>query len=83
MTGIARSDIESFVRDQIAERTGVPASAISGSTVLVEIGLQSIDAVLISGEVEDRFGIEVEPSLMFECETLDQVVSALMALTQA
>jgi acyl carrier protein len=74
------ADVESFVRERISRRTKVPGHEIQDSTVLVDIGLESVDAVLICGEIEDAFEVEVEPSLMFEFETFGAVVDAVMAL---
>lgn len=80
MTSPDITDITDFLRGHIARRTAVPAEMIEGPTVLVDIGLQSVDAVMICGEVEDHYGIEVEPSLMFEYRTLDEVAGAVAGL---
>jgi acyl carrier protein len=74
------SEITTFVRARISERTKVPESEIVDSTVLVDIGLESVDAVLICGEIEDAFQVEVEPSMMFEHERFGEVITAVMAL---
>lgn len=79
----SRATIEAYLRDRILDRTGVDGAALTPSTVLLEIGLQSIDAVLISGEVEDQFGIELNPSIMFEFRTLEDVVSAILRVIEA
>ncbi|WP_272010048.1 acyl carrier protein [Roseovarius sp. ZX-A-9] len=63
--------IVSFLTDAIARFTKQPAAGISQDAVLVDLGLQSIDAVLLSGEVEDHFGIELDPATIFEHETLE------------
>ncbi len=80
MTATTKADVAAFLRDHISKRTRTPPEQITDSTVLVEAGLESIDAVLISGHVEDEYGIEVEPSLMFEFHTLDEVAGAVVAL---
>ena len=74
------TEITAFIRTRISERTKVPEDNIVDSTVLVDIGLESVDAVLICGEIEDAFQVEVEPSMMFEHERFDEVVAAVMAL---
>lgn len=71
--------VTDFLRRRVSERTRVPADEIEESTNLVDIGLESVDAVLICGEIEDEYRIEVEPSLMFEFQTLGEVVAAVMA----
>ena len=80
MTKPTVEEVTAFLRTHVSKRTKVPAEQILGSTVLVDFGLESIDAVLISGHIEDEFQIEVEPSLMFEFQTLDEVAAAVVAL---
>lgn len=63
--------VRSFLIAAIARFTRQPAETIAPDAVLVDLGLQSIDAVLLSGEVEDHFGIEMDPATIFEHETLD------------
>jgi acyl carrier protein len=67
----AAARVEPFLIGAIARFTRQPVEAIASDSVLVDLGLQSIDAVLLSGEVEDHFGIELDPSTVFEHDTLD------------
>ena len=60
----------SFLISAIARFTKQEESAIDPEGAIVEMGLQSIDAVILSGEVEDHFGIELDPATVFEHETL-------------
>lgn len=76
-TNPSRANVESFLRERIMDRTGVEEANLTPTTVLLEIGLQSIDAVLICGEVEDQFEIELDPSIMFEFKTLKDVTDAI------
>ncbi len=80
MTKPSLAEVTTFLRDHVSKRTRIPVEQLSGSTVLVDSGLESIDAVLISGHLEDEFQIEIEPSLMFEFKTLDEVAAAVVAL---
>ena len=61
----------SFLTDAIARFTKQPKDRIQPDSALIDLGLQSIDAVILSGEVEDHFGVELDPSTVFEHETLD------------
>jgi acyl carrier protein len=69
----SRDDIVSFVVAQLLDRVGGGISAIDPDADLVELGVKSIDAVLVSGDIEDRFGVEVDPVLLFECRTVNRV----------
>ena len=64
-------EVVDFLTTGIAKFTQQHPTAIRPDSVLVDLGLQSIDAVLLSGEVEDHFQIELDPATIFEHETLE------------
>lgn len=59
-----------FLRPHIARFTRQEPDSIDENAVLIDLGLQSIDAVLLCGEVEDHFRIELDPATIFEHDTL-------------
>lgn len=63
--------VESFLIHAIARFTKQSPEQIAPNAVMIDLGLKSIDAVLLSGEVEDHFRIELDPSTIFEHDTLD------------
>lgn len=67
-------DIVAFVTAQLLERVE-GLDSIDPDTDLMELGVRSIDAVLVSGEIEDHFGVEVDPVLLFEHRTVNRVAS--------
>lgn len=76
----SREEILSFVAEQLLGRIrGGPAS-IDPNADLIELGVRSIDAVIVSGDIEDRFEVEVEPVLLFECRTLNRVADSVLEL---
>lgn len=80
MSAITRDQVVDFLRGKVSQRTGVEESDITGETVLGEIGVRSIDAVLICGELEDAYELEIDPMLMFNYRTLDEVVTRVMEM---
>ena len=62
--------VVAFLQTHIARFTRQEPEAIDENAVLIDLGLQSIDAVLLCGEVEDHFRIELDPATIFEHETL-------------
>jgi len=78
-----RSEIIEFLRDQVARRTRSTVEGINNDVDLTDLGLKSIDVVLISGEVEDRFGIDVDPIVMFEYRTIHAVADRLLEVIEA
>ncbi|MEM8663932.1 MAG: acyl carrier protein [Pseudomonadota bacterium] len=70
MTTIASDDLYPFLIERLCKMTRQDPAAITPTSVFVDMGLQSIDAVLLCGEVEDHFAIELDPETIFEHETL-------------
>ena len=79
-----RDELVDFLLDRLAERIGCAPEDIDLDSDLIELGVRSIDAVLVSGELEDRFGVEIDPVLLFECRTVNRVADSVAAsLSQA
>lgn len=77
MPAVARDEILAFLVDRLAERIGGDPAAIDHDADLVELGVKSIDAVLVSGELEDRFQVEIDPVLLFECRSVNRVADSV------
>ncbi len=54
-----------------------PGTVITLGTVLTELGQNSLSLIRISGELEDKLGIEIEPALVFEAPTLGDLAVTL------
>lgn len=66
----AGPDVLTFLMVEIARLTKADPATITADTSLVALGLQSIDAVILSGNAEDHFGVEIDPETIFQHETL-------------
>ena len=69
--------VVAFLKGKIAHFTKQDEGRIGSNSVLVDLGLQSIDAVLLCGEVEDHFQIELDPATIFEHETLESFATEI------
>jgi acyl carrier protein len=78
-----RSAVTRFLVEQLAARIGADAGSVDHDADLMELGVKSIDAVLVSGELEDAFGLEVEPVLLFECRTINRVADRILEMANA
>ena len=72
-----RDQLIAFILDRLSRRLS-GAVAVDLDRDLIELGLKSVDAVLISGEIEDAFGLEVEPVLLFEARTVNRVADSVL-----
>tara|TARA_R110002049_G_scaffold18219_9_gene69964 strand:- start:1261 stop:1512 length:252 start_codon:yes stop_codon:yes gene_type:complete len=83
MTTSREAELLEFLRTQIAQRTQLAQGDIQADAPLGDLGLQSIDAVLMCGDVEDRFGIEMDPAAVFEHDTLNSFAQYVLQQMQA
>lgn len=78
MRELNENQLLEFLREQIAQRTDASAESIHADSLLVDLGLQSIDAVLVCGEIEEEFDVEVDPEDIFEHDTLGAFVRSVI-----
>lgn len=79
---MTKESIIKFISTKIISKTDIKADYIGAEENLKSIGLSSLNAVMISGEIEDEFEIEVDPKIIFESETLSEVADKLMILKE-
>jgi acyl carrier protein len=72
-------EITRFVRASVARELKLSPHEIDAGTDFEELGMTSLNAILVSGALEEEFGIEIEPSLLFENRTLASVSAAVRA----
>lgn len=72
-------DIEAWLREGLASQLGVDASEIDPARPTEEYGLGSAQLVILSGELQDWLGREVEPTVFWDHETLAAVAASLAA----
>ena len=72
--------VTNFLTEKISEYSKVPVTDLSPDMILEDIGLSSLDIVMISGEIEDEFAIEIDPTVIFESKTINEVVEKVIKL---
>ncbi|GAB7045399.1 acyl carrier protein [Catenuloplanes indicus] len=69
------------IRDWLIERVAFyieqPAERVDPDTPLLEMGLDSVYALTICGDVEERFGLIVEPTLPWDHPTVNAMAAHL------
>jgi acyl carrier protein len=69
--------LSQWIRTYLAQTVGVPAEGIDFKLGLDAYGLDSVDAILMAGELEEAFGIEIDPARFLQCSTFEQAVGML------
>jgi acyl carrier protein len=69
--------LRDWVRRHLAQLLNVPPESIALDRTLVDYGLDSVDAVLMAGELEGAFEMEIDPALFLKFDTFEAMVVGL------
>jgi acyl carrier protein len=75
-------EIQTWLIERFALYTEQPAEQVDPEAPLVDAGLDSVFAFALCGEIEDVLGLSVEPVLLWEVETLAELATHLVGLTE-
>ncbi|OFS21223.1 polyketide synthase Pks13 [Corynebacterium sp. HMSC04H06] len=70
--------LRDWIRNWVAQTAGVPAEEITDSKPLENFGLSSRDAVVLSGELENLVGVDLDPTVAYEYPTIAQLADHLI-----
>jgi acyl carrier protein len=65
------------LRTHLGQVLGMAPEAIDLSKGLSTYGLDSIDAVLMAGDLEESFGIEIDPARFLAFDTFADIITTL------
>lgn len=71
-------ELRGWLRNWVAQTTGLSAEEITDSKPLENFGLSSRDAVVLSGELENLLGMKLEPTVAYEYPTIAQLADRLV-----
>ncbi len=78
---IAQPHTEDAIRDwlvaYIAKKTGTPADDIETDVAFDRYGLDSAVAIALTGDLEDRLGRRLSPTLPYNYQTIDAMAEYL------
>ncbi|MDY6050332.1 MAG: polyketide synthase Pks13 [Corynebacterium sp.] len=67
-----------WIRAWVADTVGEPVDAIAMDASLVNLGLTSRDAIILSGELAAKLGRTVDPTIAYEYPTIASLAAALV-----
>lgn len=68
---------EQWTRRYLAALLAVEADTIDFGRTLVDYGLDSVDVVVLAGDFEQAFAVEIDPSVFFPLPTIGGIVDIL------
>ena len=78
-----RRPILRWLTIQLATYLEVPATAVDVMVPLAEMGVDSVHAVSLVGDVELYFDIDVDPTMIFDYPTLSHIADFIIDTTLA
>jgi acyl transferase domain-containing protein/acyl-CoA synthetase (AMP-forming)/AMP-acid ligase II len=83
LPGQEAAELRRWLRGRLAELLAVPAGEVDPRQPLARFGLDSVRAVALSAELQERLGRPVAPTLAYEHPTLDELVRHLTGTGEA
>jgi acyl carrier protein len=69
-----------WLTERVAYYTQRSETEIDPATPLTDYGLDSVYALTLSGEMEDRLSVRLDPTVMWDHQTINELVSHLLGL---
>jgi acyl carrier protein len=80
---ISEQRIAKWLREYLAKKLEVEESKVDPTVPFVELGIDSMTAVVMTGDLGDWLGFDIEPSQLFEFPTVSEFAARVSALAHA
>jgi acyl carrier protein len=80
---VTTEETQDFLLQALAKMLNVEPADIDTRIAFDRYGLDSAAAVKLTGLISKWSGIELEPTLLYDCPTIDQLTAYLVAQKQA
>lgn len=77
---MADEDIERWLRERVSYYLETPVGEIDPGVSLAEYGLESVYAFALCGDIEEEWGVTVEPTLVWDVDTIAALTVHLAGL---
>lgn len=71
--------LRAWILDYVSSILETDKSTLSTSAPFDSYGFDSAEVVIMAGAMEEAFGIEIDPNILFEDPSINGVVTALQA----
>ncbi|WP_433755129.1 acyl carrier protein [Nocardia sp. CA-135398] len=71
--------IEYWLVARVADYTNRAPHEVDPTTPLAELGMDSVSAVSLCGEIEDRWPLDLDPTMVFDYPTIADIADYLTA----
>lgn len=74
---MAEGRLREWVRNYLAQAGKLSPEQVTFAGTLGDYGLDSVDAVLMAGDLEEAFGLEIDPASFLQFDTFEEMICAL------
>jgi acyl carrier protein len=74
---LSESAVRTYVREHLAGVLGIAPEEVQLDCGLDRYGLDSVEAVLMAGAIEDDLGLRIDPAAFLQCSTIESMVVVL------
>lgn len=74
--------VGAWLTEHVARYCEKTASEIDPAISLADYGMDSYYAVTLTGDIEDKFGLVVDPAVIWENPTIDALAAAIVEATR-
>lgn len=80
---MTRDELERWLAEQVALKTGMRPADVSADAAFNDFNLESIDAIEISGALEELLSRPIEPTILYDFPTIGRLAGHLAAAPAA
>ncbi|MEU0073364.1 acyl carrier protein [Streptomyces sp. NPDC006332] len=77
---LTRTDIGDWIHGRVATYGELAPDSFTDETPFADLGFTSVYALTLCGEIEDTFGLVVEPKIVWDHPTIRELADALAEL---
>jgi acyl carrier protein len=78
MTTASQESLQAWLVERIAIQLQRPPSTVRHDVSFADYGLDSVSAITLCSEVEEQFGVVIEPEDMWDHPTIEALGAALL-----
>lgn len=75
--------LKQWLTERVASYIRAQPETIAPDVALAEYGLDSVYALTLTGDIEDHLGLSLDPTLMWDHQTIDALTAALIEMLVA
>ncbi|MGB4778768.1 acyl carrier protein [Microbacterium sp.] len=76
----ASADIEQWLTERVIAYGKVAPGSFTSDTPLNELGLDSVYALTLCGDIEDAYQLEVDPTIVWDYPTIRELAEGISQL---